>query len=210
VDERLTDDDFQTLLEVYAIERQEEHHTGSFALTLATIGVTYITAAVVLIAHCRAQEGSACKDDQLINIALLLLPFAPVALLGFLALNMANSIIRNRGLEEIERTISGLLEKRIGPGFMVPSYPGRFMYRLRRKNWPYIVVNIFSFSALFILVTLFVFGVFLSAYEYRWIFLCCYLVIEALELLVVTRALRDDHWGRIQQEARSSLTQSAD
>ena len=83
MDELTRDDKFQTLLQVYAIERQEEHQSGNFALTLAAIGVAYITAAVALIAHCRGGEGSDCQDDQLINLALLLLPFAPVALLGF-------------------------------------------------------------------------------------------------------------------------------
>jgi hypothetical protein len=206
VGERSGNDEFQTLLEVYAIERQEEHQSATFGLTLVAIGVAYITASVALIARCR--EGVDCSKDEIINLALLLLPFAPVAILGFLALNLANSYIRGRGLGEIERVLSSLLEKRIGEGFMIPSYPGRFMYRFRRKDWPYMVVTIFSFSALFVLVTLFVIGVVVSAaeaYRYRWIFLGSYLLIEALELLVVIKGQRGDHWRRLQQEARSSL-----
>jgi hypothetical protein len=204
VDERSPDDKLQTLLEVYAIERQEEHQSGMSGLTLVTIGVAYITAAVALAARCRR---GLC-EDEMINLSLLLLPLAPIAILGFLVLNFVNSSVRGRGLREIERAISGLLKERIDARFMIPSYPVGFMYRFRRKDWPYMVVNIFSVGTLFILVTLFIVGVFLSAeetYQYRWIFLGFYLMLVVLELIVVVSGLRGGHWRRLQKEARSSL-----
>jgi hypothetical protein len=195
------------LLAVYQVERQEEHHSGTSALTLVTVGVAYITAATALAYQCRA--GQACNDDGVINLALLLLPLAPVALLGFLALNLATSTLRGRYLVALERELSkyGL---KTDDGLEVPSLIRlvRSQYALSGRNLANMFVMLISYSAMGVIVLLFIMGTTLAASRDapRWIAMAIYLSIVLCEFYIVIRELRTDR----QQPVAETLAQKGE
>jgi hypothetical protein len=182
------------LLAVYQVERQEEHHSGTSALTLVTVAVAYMTAATALAYQCRA--GQACKDDNVINLALLLLPLAPVALLGFLALNLVTSALRGRYLVALETKLFSRCGVETDDGLNVPSFINmeRSMFGFSRRNLPYLFVVLISSSAMAVIVTLFIVGVALSAGPgvSRWIAMVFYLFVVFCELFIVLRGIGTD------------------
>jgi hypothetical protein len=204
--DRPNGDELTVLLSVYQVERQDEHHAGTFALTLVTVGVAYITAATALIYQCRAEQ--ACKDDNVLNLALLFLPLAPVALLGFLAMNLAAGAIRGSYLEALEHKLS-MVQVETDDGLRIPSYTSllRSMYARNTSRPPYRIVMYLSFSALPIIVTIFIVGVALAARpdNVRWIVMVIYLFIEACELFIMLRSPHD-FWERFRAQTRSSLS----
>jgi hypothetical protein len=185
--------ELEVLLAAYQVERQEEHHSGTSALTLVTVAVAYMTAAAALAYQCRARD--AC-DDKVINLALLLLPLAPVALLGFLALNLVTSALRGRYLVALETKLFSKCGVRTDDGLNVPSFISleRSMFGFNRRNLPYLFVVLISSSAMAIIVTLFIVGVALAANPdvSRWIAMVFYLFVVLCELFIVFRGIGTD------------------
>jgi hypothetical protein len=186
-----SENELEVLLAAYQVERQEEHHSGTSALTLVTVAVAYMTAAVVLAHQCRTRD--TC-DDKLINLALLLLPLAPVALLGFLALNLVTSALRGRYLVALETELFSRCGVRTNDGLRVPSFITleRSMFGFNGRNLPYLFVMLISSSTMAIIVALFIVGVALSANPdiSRWIAMVFYLLVVLCELFIVFRGIR--------------------
>ncbi len=153
-----------------------------------------MTAATALAYQCRA--GQACKDDNVINLALLLLPLAPVALLGFLALNLVTSALRGRYLVALETKLFSRCGVETDDGLNVPSFINmeRSMFGFSRRNLPYLFVVLISSSAMAVIVTLFIVGVALSAGPgvSRWIAMVFYLFVVFCELFIVLRGIGTD------------------
>jgi hypothetical protein len=187
------ENELEVLLATYQVERQEEHHSGTSALTLVTVAVAYMTAAAALAYQCRARD--AC-DDKLINLALLVLPLAPVALLGFLALNLVTSALRGRYLVALETELFSRYGIRTDDGLNVPSFISleRSMFGFNRRNLPYLFVVLVSSSAMAIIVTLFIVGITLAANPdgSRWIAMVFYLLVVVCELFIVFRGIGTD------------------
>jgi hypothetical protein len=204
LDKHSDEDELAALLEVYSAEHQEDRHGATSALALVTVGVAYITAATAVIYHCR--QGVKCRDDDVINIALFFLPLVPVAILGLLALNLADSFVRGHYLEAIERRLTKALQDRFDGDFMIPTYVVRFRYRSNGENWIHTVINMVSISSLAIIVALFIIGVAMSTkVYYGWLAFIPYGLIEILALILVLKGRSPASWRHLEERAKSSL-----
>jgi hypothetical protein len=205
LDRHSDNEELAALLEVYSAEHQEDRHSATSALALITVGVAYITAATAVIYHCR--QGDNCSNnDDVIKFALFFLPLVPVAILGLLSLNLADSFVRGHYLETIERRLTKALQDRFGKDFMIPTYVVRFRYRSNRENWIHTVVNMVSLSSLAIVVALFIIGVAMSTkVTYGWLAFIPYGLVEVLALILVLKGRSPASWRHLDERAKSSL-----
>ncbi len=89
----------EQLLAVYATERQDDQSALAIAFVIATAGITYVTiGAAYLNDHC----GSKGCTGGVPGWTPILAPLIPMALFGFLALNLAATRMRSVHLQRLE------------------------------------------------------------------------------------------------------------
>ena len=89
----------EQLLAIYTAERQDDQNSLTVAFAIATAGITYVTiGAAYLNDHC----GSKGCSGGVPGWTPLLAPLIPIALFGFLTLNLAASRMRSVHLQRLE------------------------------------------------------------------------------------------------------------
>jgi hypothetical protein len=102
------------LLQVYAIERQENQSSQIVGFTIVTAALTYIVASsAFLLGHCNSRTCG--KLPPLVQIAS---PAVLLALLSFLVLSVAATIMRAKHIRRLEE----LLNLEIGERANIPSF----------------------------------------------------------------------------------------
>jgi len=91
------------LLAVYATERQDDQNSLTIAFAIATAGITYVTiGSAYLNDHC----GSRGCSGGIPGWTPLLAPLIPMALFGFLTLNVAATRMRSVHLQRLEKALA--------------------------------------------------------------------------------------------------------
>jgi hypothetical protein len=98
------DKTMESLLHVYAIERQDDTNALVLAFTAVTAAFTYmIAAAVYVYGHCTASQ---CDPRW----SHLLAPLVPICILGFLTLSTAATRMRSVHIQRLEADIASLAQ----------------------------------------------------------------------------------------------------
>ena len=95
----MDDGEREQLLTVYAAERQDDQSALAIAFVIATAGITYVTiGAAYLNDHC----GSKGCNGGVPGWTPILAPLIPMALFGFLTINLAATRMRSVHLQRSE------------------------------------------------------------------------------------------------------------
>ncbi len=95
-------DEREQLVAVYAAERQDDQNSLTIAFAIATAGITYVTiGAAYLNDHC---GGKGCIGG-IPGWTPVLAPLIPMALFGFLTLNLAATRMRSVHLQHLEHLL---------------------------------------------------------------------------------------------------------
>jgi hypothetical protein len=100
------EDEFNSLLAAYTVERQDDAAALTLAFSMATAAFTYMIAASIFFTKCKVKEG--CGDA---TAAQFVAPAIPVAILSFIVLGTAATLMRSVELQTIEARLLGLAKQ---------------------------------------------------------------------------------------------------
>jgi hypothetical protein len=189
------------LLAVYAAERQDDQSALNIAFVIATAGITYVTiGAAYLNDHC----GSKGCNGGVPGWTPILAPLIPMALFGFLTINLAVTRMRSVHLQRLEYALQlPLIE-----GQKLPTAPSfhtdaGLVYRPMENMGRPCFTRILFIAVTFITYPI-IYGTLLgftfvalrdaAASELKTIFIYIYIVIIAIEGLAILMSLTGERF----------------
>ena len=197
----MDDGEREQLLAVYAAERQDDQSALAIAFVIATAGITYVTiGAAYLNDHC----GSKGCNGGVPGWTPILAPLIPMALFGFLTINLAATRMRSVHLQRLEYVLQLPLindqEPPTAPSFHTDAglvYRAiDSMDRPRFTRILFIAVTLITYPIIYGTLLGFTFVALrdAAASELRTVFIYIYIIIAAIEGLAILMSLTGERF----------------